>query len=246
MHYIGSKRRLVKHIKPIIQSYLKPGMKYLEPFVGGANMITEIEWDKKIGVDINECLINLLIHFRDNDVKFFEVSREQYNYYKDKFKNGETDWMVGYVGFLTTYLSKFYGSYDYRISKMEESFNALYKQSKKEGFQQTKFICASFEKLKISNSLIYLDPPYRNTTRYTYTDKLNYDLLWKKCKEWSDDNNIILLSELEAPDFFDCVLEVPIKYSMGGNVKDKVEKLFIFNKEKYEVMLNENKIMPKV
>ena len=99
MRYIGSKRRLIKYLKPIIESYLKPGMKYLEPFVGGANMITEIEWDKKIGADLNAPLINLLIYFRDNDPKFFKVSKEQYYFFKEKYKNGENDWVIGYVGF---------------------------------------------------------------------------------------------------------------------------------------------------
>ena len=136
MQYIGSKRRLVKYLKPIIESYLKPGMKYLEPFVGGANMITEIEWDKKIGADINAPLINLLIHFRDNDVKFFEVSKDQYYYFKEKFKNGDNSWVVGYVGFFASYLSKFFGSYDNRLSRLHSSFNSLYNQSKKDGFKK--------------------------------------------------------------------------------------------------------------
>lgn len=234
MQYIGSKRRLVKYLKPIIESYLKPGMKYLEPFVGGANMITEIDWDKKIGVDINAPLINLLIHFRDNDPKFFNVSKEQYYYFKEKYKNGADDWIIGYVGFFAGYLSIFYGSYDNRESYTKASFNSLYNQSKKDGFKKIKFINASFELLKITNSLIYLDPPYRNTTKYSYTDPMDYDLLWKKCWEWSNDNNIILLSELEAPDFFDCLFKKDFIYSLSGNTVTKVEKLFIFNKEKYK------------
>lgn len=237
MVYVESKRRLAKYLKPIIESYLKEGMKYLEPFVGGANMISEINWDKKIGADINAPLINLLIHFRDNDVKYFNVSKEQYDFWKQKFKNGEKDWVVGYVGFLTTYLSKFFGSYDDRESKRLNLFKNLYKQSRSDNFKNIKFINASFEKLKISNSLIYLDPPYQNTTKYTYTNKLDYDLLWQKCWEWSQDDNIILLSELEAPEFFTCIFEKPIKYVLGGNVCEKIEKLFKFDPDKYvEVM----------
>lgn len=243
MRYIGSKRRLIKYLKPIIESYLKPGMKYLEPFVGGANMITEIEWDKKIGADINAPLINLLIHFRDNDPKFFKVSKEQYYFFKEKFKNGENDWVIGYVGFFCSYLSKFYGSYDDRESYLLGSFNSLYKQSKKEGFKKIKFISASFEKLKITNSLVYLDPPYKNTCKYTNIKSLDYDMLWKKCYEWSKSNNIILLSELNAPDFFECIWQKDMKYTLGGNTVNKIEKLFIYNKEKYEVILNVNKIM---
>ena len=45
MKYVGSKNRLAKQIAPIIQSYVdKPNCKgYIEPFVGGANMIDKIK-----------------------------------------------------------------------------------------------------------------------------------------------------------------------------------------------------------
>lgn len=178
-----------------------------------------------------------LAKYRDNDPKFFDISKEQYYYYKDKFKNGETDWIVGYVGFLTTYLSKFFGSYDNRRSYRLGRFNNLYKQSRSEQFKNIKFINSSFDKLKISNSLIYLDPPYQNTTKYTYTQKFDYDHLWKKCWDWSQDGNTILLSELDAPYFFKCIFEKPIKYSLSGNTKEKIEKLFIFDPDLYLTFL---------
>lgn len=72
------------------------------------------------------------------------------------------------------------------------------------------------------------------TSRYNNIKSMNYDLLWSKCYEWSQAGNTILLSELEAPDFFDCIFEVPFKYTLGGNRVSKIERLFIFNKEKYE------------
>ena len=44
MKYVGSKNRLAKELTPIIQSYITDDTKgYLEPFVGGANMIDKIE-----------------------------------------------------------------------------------------------------------------------------------------------------------------------------------------------------------
>ena len=50
MRYVGSKNKLSKDLVPIIQSYIKSDTKgYLEPFVGGANMIDKIQCNKKIG-----------------------------------------------------------------------------------------------------------------------------------------------------------------------------------------------------
>ena len=48
MRYMGSKNRISKYIVPIIQSYINDNTNcYIEPFVGGANMIDKIQCDKK-------------------------------------------------------------------------------------------------------------------------------------------------------------------------------------------------------
>ena len=59
MVYQGSKSRLAKDIAPIINKLIKDNdiKKYVEPFVGGANMIQHIECDICIGNDINKYLI---------------------------------------------------------------------------------------------------------------------------------------------------------------------------------------------
>lgn len=62
MKYLGSKTRIAKSIVPIIQAYIdKSGFDtYVEPFVGGANVIDKIRCKYKIGFDINPYLIALL------------------------------------------------------------------------------------------------------------------------------------------------------------------------------------------
>ena len=55
MKYVGSKNRLSKELAPIIQSYITDNtVAYIEPFVGGANMIDKIKHHKKIGSDIHK------------------------------------------------------------------------------------------------------------------------------------------------------------------------------------------------
>lgn len=57
---MGSKSRVKKDIVPIIQNYIDKNTKfYLEPFVGGANVIDSIYCDKKIGSDNHYFLIKL-------------------------------------------------------------------------------------------------------------------------------------------------------------------------------------------
>ena len=61
MKYMGSKNRLAKDLVPIIQSYIDDStVGYLEPFVGGANIIDKIKHHNKIGCDIHKQLISFL------------------------------------------------------------------------------------------------------------------------------------------------------------------------------------------
>ena len=71
MVYQGSKNRLTKYIVPIIQKQIDENniTTYIEPFVGGANVIDKIRCENKIGSDINEELIALLRYIQeDNDI----------------------------------------------------------------------------------------------------------------------------------------------------------------------------------
>ena len=60
--YVGSKSRIAPAIVPIIQEHIqKSGARaYVEPFVGGANVIDKIAAEYRIGFDINGYLIALL------------------------------------------------------------------------------------------------------------------------------------------------------------------------------------------
>ena len=67
MRYQGSKSRLARYIIPIIQSYITPETRgYLEPFVGGANVIDKITHHNKIGSDVHYYLIELLKKIKEN------------------------------------------------------------------------------------------------------------------------------------------------------------------------------------
>ena len=85
MVYQGSKNKISKYLKPIIESYLKDGMWYVEPFVGGANMIDKIDWNNKYGYDNNKYLIALHKKAQETELPLLNTSREAYNIYRDKY-----------------------------------------------------------------------------------------------------------------------------------------------------------------
>jgi len=63
MKYMGSKNRIAKEIL-LIMLKERGQRTWVEPFVGGANMIDKVE-GKRIGADINPYLIDALIAIRD-------------------------------------------------------------------------------------------------------------------------------------------------------------------------------------
>ena len=240
MRYVGSKNRLAKELAPIIQSYITDETKgYLEPFVGGANMIDKIECNNKFGCDIHEELIELLKYVQDtNNILPKTITEEEYNKVrlnKDKYEK----WYVGFVGFCATFGAKYFGGYarGFKEDKTTprdipaESIRNIEKQRK--NLQNIKFKCCSYDEINknIKDFVIYCDPPYKGTLKYT-TD-FDYDEFYKWCKEMSK-NNIVLISEYWMPEEFECIWEKKTTVRIDSNKKSKdkkmerIEKLFIY------------------
>ena len=246
MVYQGSKNRLAKELTPIIQSYITDDTNgYLEPFVGGANMIDKIECNNKFGCDIHEELIELLKYIQNtNNILPTTITEEEYNKVrlnKDKYEK----WYVGFVGFCATFGAKYFGGYarGFKNDKITprdmavEGIKNIEKQRK--NLQNIKFKCCSYDEINknIKDFVIYCDPPYKGTLKYT-TD-FDYDKFYKWCKEMSK-NNIILISEYWMPEEFECIWEKKTTVRIDSNKKSKdkkmerTEKLFIYRGDDIE------------
>ena len=108
---MGSKSRIAREIVPLIQSKIdKTGTStYIEPFVGGANVIDKIHCKYKIGYDINRPLISLLNHVVA-DGELPDISKDLYQAIRAHPERFEP-WMVGNAGFLASYNGKYFGGY---------------------------------------------------------------------------------------------------------------------------------------
>lgn len=240
MKYVGSKNRISKDLAPIIQSYITEDTKgYLEPFVGGANMIDKINHHNKIGCDIHRELIALLNKAK-NDVNSIpdEISEEEYKIVKDN-KSSYEDWYVGLVGFCATFGAKYFGGYardkqgDRNIPK--EGIRNLKKQAP--NLKDIKFKCCSFLDLpkdKIKGYVIYCDIPYKGTTKYK-TEEFPYEKFYEWAKEMSI-HNTILISEYNMPDEFECIWEkehktlIDSNKSSGDKDNIRIERLYTYIK----------------
>ena len=243
MRYVGSKSRLSKDLAPIIQSYITKNTKgYLEPFVGGANMIDKINCNNKIGCDIHKELIALLNKAKNeiDDIPDY-ILEDTYKEVKNN-KENYPDWYVGLVGFCASFGAKYFGGYA-RDSKDDNSGKwsaGAIKNLKKHAsnLKDIRFVNCNFLDLpkdKIKDYVIYCDIPYRGTTKYK-TEAFPYEEFYKWANEMAKDN-IVLISEYDMPKVFKCIWQKETKANFDSNRKSgdennkRVERLFISNAE---------------
>lgn len=202
-------------------------------------MIDKIKGNKKYGCDLHKELIALLQHIQKTTEDIpITVSEEDYKHIKEN-KNLYEDWYLGLVGFSCSYGGKYFDTYA-RSKKSDgitprdmpnERFSNLIKQSP--SLKDITFKHCSFLDIKpnISNFVIYCDPPYRQTAKYDIED-FPYEPFYDWCRVMSK-NNVVLISEYNMPDDFECIWSKENKcliYSNRNSNDDKnnrIEKLFI-------------------
>ena len=228
MVYMGSKNRIAKELIPIITKDLKPNQWYVEPFVGGANMIDKIEHPYKLGADNNKYLIALLEAVQNGQELPEYINKDEYIAVKTN-KDNYPDWYVGFVGFVSSFRAKFFGGYSgYCTTKtgiqrnyIKERINNILKQN----LDGIKLVCCSYDALDIpANSVIYCDPPYNGTTKYK--DSFDSDAFWQWCRDKVKEGHTVYVSEYNAPEDFKCIWEKQINSNLGGTSKTATEKLF--------------------
>ena len=245
MKYMGSKSRIAKYIVPIIQKYIDENRitTYFEPFVGGANVIDKIQCKNKYGSDKNKYLIALLQHVQSGKPLYDTVSKELYDKVRDAFNNGDTsqfeDWEVGNIGFLASFNGRWFDG-GYARPGWENTKNGLryrdyYNEAKNNLLKQVsdlsniKFKCCDYLDTHPKKAVVYCDPPYKGTKQYANSTEFDYDLFWETMRKWSK-NNIVIISEENAPDDFMCIWEKPVSRSIKAADKSKsIEKLFVYN-----------------
>jgi len=237
MKYLGSKNRISKHISPIILKDRKPGQWYVEPFAGGMNMIDKVDGNR-LAADIHPYLIAMwkaLIYTNFSPPP--HVGEEMYKFIKDNQDLFPPE-LVGYVGF-NSFLARWFAGYRKDKCGRQEYWGEHYRNILKQvpKLRGVQFECCSYLDLDIPDkSLIYCDPPYEGTTGYKInvtgvTVGFNHSWFWEKCRQWTKEGHQVFISELSAPDDFDCIweLKVPDKTTRGTERKKKLvaEKLFI-------------------
>lgn len=243
MKYMGSKARHAKELLPIILKEHTPDMWYVEPFVGGANMIDKVDptvAPKRLGCDVHEYLIGLWQAVSNGWLPEKLITEEKYSHIRAN--KDEDKALAGYVGFAMSFGGKWFGGYrrdiagtkeDPKLKEFNEneqsrkSYESLVKQQKNllgVHFRNKSVFDIDFT--RCGPSTIYCDPPYVGTTKYK--DDFDHEKFYTWCRDRHKEGHKVFISEYWMPDDFVCVWSKEVNNSLTKDTGSKkgVEKLF--------------------
>jgi len=241
MKYMGSKSRIAKDIVPIIQKYIDVNTKfYVEPFCGGCNVIDKISGTKKIANDKHECLIDLYKNLDKLNTLPEFITKEHYSEVRECFNkklNTYDKWYIGSIGFLASYNGRFFdGGYAGLVNTKAGTTRNYYAEAKRNlenqipNLKDIIFTCSDYKNMNCSNSVVYCDPPYKDTKLYGINKTFNYDEFWQWVRDTSE-NNIVIVSECQAPDDMNCIWSQEVLRTIDNTKRvSSVEKLYTYNK----------------
>jgi len=247
MNYIGSKAKIAKDLLPILLKDIQPDQFYVEPFCGGLNMMDKIPSHiNRIASDYNPFLIALWYGLKNNYQRPTEVSKEEYEIYKIRFRELENNndiinqvnignvshelFMIGWVGFMWSFNGKFYdGGYISRTKDRNYSDEKIRNITKQIPIlENLNLQCGRYDEIYYpDNSIIYCDIPYKDTTQYIYSKDFDHDKFWSWCKNMSGKGHKVYVSEYNAPEWVNCIWQKTVTNSYSKNTYKPVEKLFL-------------------
>lgn len=228
MTYLGSKRLYAKYIVPILQDIIdKNQIKvFVDACCGGCNIIDKIKCDRRIAFDKNKYLIDLYKEVQKNSTKHFPqaITKEDWDFRRD---NPDTNplWLTALTAIFCSYYTRgFSGGYDKRRNQYQGRLSTFSKQIPL--LKDIEFQVADINEFDINQSLMYVDPPYKNTKKYDFSKDFNYDQFWDSIRRLGK-NNIVLVSEQQAPEDFKAIWEKDTTRDIQGKSYPATEKLFI-------------------
>ncbi len=247
---MGSKNRIAKHILPIMLAERKEGQYWVEPFVGGANMIDKVDGNR-IGADNNKYLIAMWNELQKGWIPPEFITREFYSECRNKYNNNsalESEYhIIGYVGFNGSYGGRFYdGGYAGKtITKQNkernyplEAYNNVIAQI--DNIKDIQFHYSCYKILRFpDNSIIYCDIPYKDSKEYKTAKDFKHEDFCDWARQKATEGHTVYVSEYTMPDDFECVWSKEVSSSLRANGvisgdKKSTEKLFRLAKKRIE------------
>lgn len=245
MKYMGSKARMAKDLKFIIESIMREqGIDtYIEPFVGGCNVIEVINAEHKIANDTNKYLIALWKAMisgwnppEEIELSLYKDIRENKDKYPEElvgaagvFASFNGSWFSGhYKGGEKTKIGTVRNYYREGVENVRKQIGKLKDVEFKSG-DYTQFS-------EVRGALIYCDPPYECTQGYE--NEFDSKAFWIWVRKMSE-HNIVLVSEYYAPDDFKIIHEEELQVHFKDINRSARERVFTINDTKFIGMLEQ-------
>jgi len=241
MKYMGSKAKYAEEILDAIENEVHSRIynyhNYVEPFVGGANVI-----DKTGKYNALRSMTRIGETFRAVQKGWKPSDKYTEEDYKMAKENAKCTWKtaspdlliaeIGFIGIGCSYAGKWFGGYargndnkgNPRNYALESKKNLL-KQS--ENLIDIVFTNEEYWNLDFARpSIIYCDPPYEGTTKYK--DNFNHERFWMWCDAQRDKGHKVFVSEYKAPEGWRCIWEKSVNSSLTKETGSKkaTERLF--------------------
>ena len=227
MQYFGGKAKIAKYIVPYLEGVRKENQIFVEPFVGGANIVSQMSGKRK-AYDFNEYLIEMYKGVQNGYELPDSLTEEEYKYIREH--KDEDKVLSGFVGFGCSFGGKWFGGYARNKTGTNyalQSKKSLLKDMN--NLMDAEFICKDYREVELPNGcVVYADPPYDNTTGYG-KEKFNSEEFWEYMRKISKEH-IVFISEQTAPNDFISIWEKPFTRTLDVNKNNQfkvTEKLFI-------------------
>lgn len=236
MRYFGGKGTVADQLCTLINQWMKPGQLFIEPFVGSGWIVRGIRSQKRMASDTNKYLIAMYKALQNGWVPPTSVSQSEYEALKEKVDAPGTmitpglPELIGFVGHFCSFGGMWFSclAKDGRRDYIGEAARGVLKIVPQ--IKNVEFKCCDYNHYIPSGAFIYCDPPYDSTNQPYYSKKFDSLKFWDTVRQWSK-NNIVIVSEYNAPEDFTCIEEIRVRMKMNSELR--FEKVFSLN-EKYD------------
>ncbi len=232
MRYLGGKTKIVKHMKPVLETYLQ-GRFLIDAFCGSLAVTLALD-TPAICLDGHPALISMYTALYNGAwAPPATLSPEEWAAAKNL---PDSNPLKAFAGFACSYRGLYFSGYAGGYVGPSSRFGALAasevlaRDFEKLRGRDILFQCVSFLDAPIvEGALLYCDPPYLGTTGYAGTPVFDYSAFVRRVEEWSE-TCPVLVSEYDFPTGRVVWAKDRARMLATGSGTRAVEKLFLIDR----------------
>ena len=234
MIYPGGKDKIAKEVVPRLLAARNGHTTYIEPFVGGTNIMWRMAPhfagpdDKVVGADYHQDLILMYQAVQQGWVPPAPETVTQQMH--DDLRHAEPSALRGFVGICCSFRGVWFGGFGDEKQR-GSSYRTLLAQM--EHMKHVRFVHADYRTLKAvgPHCLIYCDPPYYATSGYS-SGARHFDShkFWEHARGWRAQGATVMVSEYTAPEDAECIWEGAKAVTLAAKAETHrvaVDRLFV-------------------